>query len=67
MLGLAVLAGALGVVYLVVACESLPSYLGGVAGDPDPRTKLGVAMLFVAALLFVVGVISTRRPRRTRE
>ena len=62
-LGLAVVAvisTALGVVYLVVACESLPSFLGAVPGDTHPRTRLGVALLIVAVLLAVGSVIGRR-------
>jgi uncharacterized membrane protein YdcZ (DUF606 family) len=63
---LAGLTAVLAVVYLVVACQSLPGLLGPVAGDTHPRTKLGAALLVVAALLAVVGVLVARRQRRTR-
>ena len=35
----------LGVAYLVVACESLPGFLGGIQGDTSPRTGFGVVAL----------------------
>jgi hypothetical protein len=47
----AALIAILAVTYLVVACESLPGFLGPVAADTQPRTKLGAALLIVAVLL----------------
>lgn len=55
----AVLAG----IYLVVACQSLPSVLGPVAGDTQPRTKLGAITLLFAVVLAIAAVIAAR----TRE
>jgi MYXO-CTERM domain-containing protein len=49
-LGLALLA--LGVVYLSVACQSLPGFMGPVHGDTSPRTGLGI----IAAALGVVAL-----------
>jgi multisubunit Na+/H+ antiporter MnhB subunit len=62
----AVLAGALAVTYLLVACQSLPSLLGPVAGDTHPRTKLGAAFLLLAVLL-AGGAVMTARLRRDRR
>lgn len=56
----------LAVTYLGVACESLPSLLGPVAGDTHPRTKLGAALLFVAVLLAVVSLGLARLQRHRR-
>jgi amino acid permease len=53
---------ALGVVYLTVACESLPAFLGGTAGDTSPRTGLGIVALAVAAGVGL-GLVITRRRR----
>jgi hypothetical protein len=60
---LSTLAAGLGVVYVVVACQSLPSFLGGVAGDPHPRTGLGAALLVFAVLLGVAVAIGRRLGR----
>jgi hypothetical protein len=57
----AVLTAAVAVTYLVVACQSLPSVLGPVAGDPHPRTRLGEALLIVAVLLAGGGLGLRRR------
>jgi hypothetical protein len=46
--GLGALSAVLGAIYLVVACESLPSFLGQVHGDTHPRTTLGAFVLGVA-------------------
>jgi hypothetical protein len=51
----------LAVVYLVVACQSLPGFLGAVPGDTHPRTKLGLALLGVAVVLAVVTLLAARR------
>jgi hypothetical protein len=58
---LALAAFALGVTYVAVACESLPSFLGGVPGDTHPRTPLGVALL-IAAVMFAAAAYASRRP-----
>ena len=57
---LALAAFALGVIYLAVACESLPSFLGAVPGDTHPRTPLGVALL-IAAVVFAAAAYASRR------
>jgi hypothetical protein len=64
--GLTVAATVLALTYLVVACESLPAFMGGVAGDPHPRTKLGLALLGLAALLALVTTVAGRRRTDTR-
>jgi hypothetical protein len=58
---LSALAVALGVVYLAVACQSLPGFLGSVAGDTHPRTRLGAALVVLALLLALASVITSRR------
>ncbi len=62
--GAAGLCAALGTTYLVVACQALPSFMGRVAGDNRPRTKLGAALLAVAAAVAVAGAVTARRGRR---
>lgn len=57
----ATISAALGVVYLVVACESLPSFLGAVPGDAHPRTRLGAALLIFALFLAAIALIARRR------
>lgn len=42
-LGLALVA--LGVVYLSVACQSLPGFMGPVRGDTAPRSGFGIVAL----------------------
>ncbi|GAC1611910.1 MAG: hypothetical protein NVS3B26_29480 [Mycobacteriales bacterium] len=59
----AVLALALGLVYVVVACQSLPALLGGVHSDTRPRTKLGAAVLVGGVLLGVAATVTGRRER----
>jgi hypothetical protein len=61
--GLAVLGGLLGAVYALVACASLPSFLGGVPGDTHPRTILGIIVLMVAVIAAVFAVLPARRGR----
>lgn len=58
-LGVALLG--LGVVYLTVACESLPGFLGGIAGDTSPRTGLGIVAVVLAVLAFAFGLIAAQR------
>jgi amino acid permease len=60
MIGLALLG--LGVVYLTIACESLPGFLGGTAGDTSPRTGLGIVALVLALGVGIGLVITRRRP-----
>lgn len=50
----------LGIVYLTVACESLPGFLGGEAGHASPRTGLGIVAVLLA-LAVAVGLLITRR------
>jgi hypothetical protein len=49
-IGLALVA--LGIVYLIVACENLPGFLGPHAGDTSPRTGLGIITLVLGAGVF---------------
>jgi hypothetical protein len=57
--GLALLA--LGVTYLVVACQNLPGFLGGTPGDTSPRTPLGVAVVVLGVLALGVAALLARR------
>ena len=53
----------IGVVYLSVACESLPGILGPTAGETSPRTPLGVIVVVLGlAVLVLAGVTARRRP-----
>ena len=54
----------LGVVYLVVACEELPGFLGGTPGDTSPRTGLGVAGLVLGLAALSIGTFATLKRRR---
>lgn len=56
----AVLSG-IGIVYLSVACQSLPGVLGPTPGDTSPRTPLGVAMLVLGLIVLALGVFAARR------
>jgi hypothetical protein len=60
------LALGLGVMYVAVACESLPGFLGQVPGDPHPRTPLGVALVVLAVVLAAAAAIAQRRRGRLR-
>ena len=61
----AALAAVLGTVYVAVACESLPSFLGSVPGDSHPRTRLGAGLIVAAVALATTAAGLTRsRPRR---
>jgi amino acid permease len=51
----------LGVVYLVVACESLPGFLGGMQGDTSPRTGFGVVSLLLGLIALGLSAWSVRR------
>jgi hypothetical protein len=50
-----------GIVYLVVACESLPGILGPHAGDTSPRVPLGVACVVFGVIALAVTFLTTRR------
>ena len=52
---------ALSVVYLTVACQSLPGFMGPHAGDTSPRVGLGLLALVLALAAFGVAVITARR------
>jgi hypothetical protein len=54
---------AVGIVYLVVACENLPGVLGPTPGDSAPRTPLGVAVLVIGALVLALTAFLVRRRR----
>ncbi len=51
----------LGVVYFVVACESLPGFLGGMTGDTSPRTGFGVVALVLGLAALGLAAWSLRR------
>ena len=51
----------LGIVYLVVACESLPGFLGGMQGDTSPRTGFGVAAVVLGLVALGLSAWSIRR------
>lgn len=52
---------AIGVVYLSVACENLPSILGPTPGETSPRTPLGVIVLVLGLVVLALAGISARR------
>ena len=52
---------AVGVVYLVVACQDLPGILGPTAGDTSPRTPRGVAGVVLGVALLAVALLAARR------
>lgn len=54
----------LGVVYLILACEELPRFLGGTPGDTSPRTTLGIAVLLLGLVVLSIGTLV--RLRRSR-
>jgi amino acid permease len=56
----------LGVVYLVVACESLPGFMGPTAGDTSPRTGLGVAGLLLGLAALTIAALLARRQWQRR-
>ena len=64
--GLGVIGAVLGVMYLVVACESLPSFLGQVQGDTHPRTALGAVVLALALVLATIAAVAARGGRNAR-
>jgi hypothetical protein len=51
----------IGVVYLTVACESLPGVLGPSAGDSSPRTTLGIIWSVLGIAALAVAVVAVRR------
>jgi amino acid permease len=51
----------LGIVYLVVACEALPGFMGPTPGDTSPRTGLGVAGLVLGLAAFSIAALLARR------
>jgi hypothetical protein len=65
-LGLALVA--VGIVYLTVACQDLPGFLGPSPGDTSPRVGLGVTgiVLGLAALVFAI-LSARRRPPSTPQ
>jgi hypothetical protein len=58
-------ATALGVIYVAVACQSLPSFLGAVPGETHPRTRLGAALLILAVVFAAAAYASRRRSTAT--
>jgi amino acid permease len=52
---------ALGIVYLTVACENLPTFLGPHAGDTSPRTGLGIVGVTLGLVSLVLALIAARR------
>ena len=57
--GLALLG--VGVVYLTVACEHLPGFLGPTAGDTSPRTGLGIVAVALGVVALALALIAARR------
>lgn len=53
----------LGIVYLVVACQDLPGFLGPTPGEHSPRTPLGLAVLALGALALGLTAVLARRRR----
>jgi uncharacterized membrane protein YidH (DUF202 family) len=59
-----VIALAVGIIYLTVEANSLPSVLGSLHGYTGHRTKRGIAALIIGGVLVVVGGgIALSRPR----
>jgi hypothetical protein len=54
---------ALGIVYLVVACQALPGFLGPTPGDTSPRTGLGIAGVTVGAAFVSIALALAWRRR----
>jgi hypothetical protein len=53
---------AVGIVYCVVACESLPGFLGPTPGDASPRTGLGIAVVVLGlSALAAAAIVAWRR------
>jgi hypothetical protein len=51
---------AVGIVYLVVACEALPGFLGPTPGDTSPRIPLGIAGVVLGGAALGVAFIADR-------
>ena len=52
---------AVGIVYLVAACEALPGFLGPTPGDTSPRTALGIVALVLGLAALGGAFIAARR------
>ncbi len=61
---LAAVATAVAITYLVMACQSLPSFMGPVAGDSHPRTPLGAAVAALAVLAWLGAALAYARRKR---
>lgn len=53
----------LGAIYLAVACQSLPGFLGPVHGDTAPRTGRGIVALALGAIALTVAAWAVVRRR----
>jgi hypothetical protein len=51
----------LGVVYLTVACESLPGFMGPHLGDTSPRLGLGIAAVVLGVGTLTATYLFARR------
>ena len=56
----AILVG-IGIVYLTVACESLPGILGPSPGETAPRTPLGVVCVVLGLAVLAAALLVARR------
>jgi hypothetical protein len=54
---------AIGIVYLAVACQNLPGFLGPSPGDTSPRTPLGAGVLVLGLLAVGLAAFLARRGR----
>lgn len=54
----------LGIVYLAMACQDLPGFMGPSPGDTSPRTPLGIGVLLVG-LIALGGAVVVMRARRS--
>ena len=52
---------AMAIVYLTVACQSLPGFMGPTSGDTSPRTGLGVVTVVLGLVALLVAIIAWRR------
>ena len=59
--GLALLG--IGIVYLSVACENLPGFLGPHPGDTSPRIGLGIAGVLLGTISVLAALFVLRRRR----